>query len=146
MVSPGTALHRKWAFSLQRAWNLLLGAGRTGLIPRSDPPATCAHTLVKLAGGPGAAPPHGWPNRKALSFEQIASYTLPSKKMKAFSVAWQPASVWGLLKQFRDQRMAGDKRSFYLICSPGWRRIVGGLFSSFPGTTRIVITVLSLSL
>lgn len=37
-------------------------------------------TLLKLARGPGTVRPRGPPNCKALSFEQIASHTLPSRK------------------------------------------------------------------
>lgn len=37
-------------------------------------------TLLKLARGPGTVRPRGPPNCKALSFEQIASHMLPSRK------------------------------------------------------------------
>ena len=81
-MSLATALS-KWVFFfyLWRGWNLFLRAAKSGHVLRSDLLATCVH-FTETGRGPWHHQATWAAKSQALSFEQIASHMLPSRKWK----------------------------------------------------------------
>ena len=119
-------------FFLWRAWNLFLRAAKSGLVLWSDLRATCVHFTET-----GQGPWHRQATRAAKSqgpfFWAKSIVHAAIEKMKAFTVARRPASLWGLWEQLCDRRTAGDKGlSLWSAHQAG----VGSWRASFPGTMR----------